>query len=80
MYLKCSVIFEVLLGQFKVKIADFQICFGARNLNEEQRSIILQSQHFQKRLQIHRCVARGTSHSLEKAYKIFAELSDLYRF
>ena len=39
-----------------VGIADFQICFGARNLNEERRSIILQRKHFPTRLQIHSCV------------------------
>ena len=30
-----------------------QICFGARNLNEEQRTITLQTKNFLRRLQIH---------------------------
>ena len=32
---------------------EFQVCSRARNLNEEQRSIILQTKHFPTRLQIH---------------------------
>ena len=37
-----------------VKKAEFQLSFGALNLNEEQKSIILQAKNFPRRLQIHR--------------------------
>ena len=39
-----------------VKKSEFQISFGASNLNEEQRSIILQTKYFPRRLLIHRYV------------------------
>ena len=35
---------------------EFQICFVARNLNEEHRSITLQTKNFPRRLQIHRYI------------------------
>ena len=37
-----------------VKKAEFKICFGERNLNEEQRSTILQTNKFPRQTQIHR--------------------------
>ena len=40
----------------KCEKAEFQICFGERNLNEEQRSIILQAKNFPRQSQIHRYV------------------------
>ena len=35
---------------------EFKLCFGARNLNEEFRSLILQTKNFPRRLPLHRYV------------------------
>ena len=39
-----------------LKKSEFQLCFGTWNLNEEQRSIILQTKNFPRRPLIHRYV------------------------